>query len=82
MSSEFTRKQKFKLKKIRKLIYKEHRERTEVNVIDKQKWSVILEILWLVCHNSEIDWRTGEVKMLRRSEEYKRQQKPKQRKLE
>jgi len=35
MSSEFTRKQKFKLKKIRKLIYKEHRERTEVNVIDK-----------------------------------------------
>ena len=93
MSSEFARKQRFKLKKIEKLIYvrnvdgsfnkegsieqmveiniyyQKHRERTEINVIRGQKWSVILEMLQLACHNSEIDWRTGEVKMTRYSEE-------------
>jgi len=66
MSSEFTRRQGFKLKKIDRPIYvrnvdgsfnkKEpiehtvevniyyqgHRERTEINVIGRQKWSVIL----------------------------------------
>ena len=26
---------------------------------------VILEMPWLACYNSEIDWRTGEVKMMR-----------------
>ena len=26
---------------------------------------MILEILWLVHHNPEIDWRTGEVKITR-----------------
>ena len=26
---------------------------------------VILEMPWLACHNSEIDWRTGEMKMTR-----------------
>jgi len=30
---------------------------------------VILEMPWLVCYNPEIDWRTGEVKMTRYSEE-------------
>ena len=79
MSSEFTRKQRFKLKKIENPIYmrnvdgtfnKEgpienivevniyyqgHRERTEIDVIGEQKWNMILEILWLVCYNSEID---------------------------
>jgi len=79
ISSEFARKQKFKLKKIERPIYvrnvdssfnKEesiehivevniyyqwHRERTEINVIGGQKWSVILEILWLACHNPEVD---------------------------
>jgi len=33
---------------------------------------VILEMLWLVCYNSEIDWRIGEVRMLRCSEEDKK----------
>ena len=79
MSSEFTRKQRFKLKKIENPIYmrnmdgtfnKEgpienivevniyyqgHRERTEIDVIGEQKWNMILEILWLVYYNSEID---------------------------
>ena len=79
MSSEFTRKQRFKLKKIKRLIYmrnidssfnKEgpiehtvemniyyqgHRERMEIDVIREQKQSVILEMLWLTYHNSEID---------------------------
>ena len=89
MSSEFTRKQGFKLKKIENLIYvrnvdgtlnKEglienmvevniyyqgHKERTEIDVIGGQKWNVILEMPWLACHNLEIDWRTGEVRMTR-----------------
>ena len=88
MSSEFARKQGFKLKKIKILIYvrnvdgsfnkkkpiehtvkvniyyQEHRERTEIDVIGEQKWSVILGMLWLAHHNPEIDWRTGEVKMM------------------
>ena len=89
MSSEFARKQGFKLKKLDKPIYvrnmdgllnKEepiehivevniyyqgHRERTEIDVIGGQKWQVILEMPWLACHNPEIDWRTGEVKITR-----------------
>ena len=88
MSSEFARKQGFKLKKIKRLIYvrnvdssfnkkrpiehtvkiniyyQEHRKRTEIDMIGEQKWSVILGMLWLAHHNPEIDWRTGEVKMM------------------
>ena len=93
MSSEFARKQRFKLKKLDRPMYvrnvdsslnKEgpikhivkvniydqgHRERTEINVIRKQKWKVILGMLWLACHNSEIDWRTEKVKITRCLEE-------------
>ena len=96
MSSEFVRKQRFKLKKIERLIYirnvdgllnkkgpiehivevniyyQGHRERTEIDVIRGQKWSVILGMLWLACHNPEIDWRTGEVKMTRCPKECRR----------
>jgi len=78
MSSEFAKKQEFKLKKIERPIYirnvdgtmnKEgpiknmvevniyyqgHRERIEIDVIGGQKWNVILEMLQLACHNSEI----------------------------
>ena len=92
-SSEFVRKQGFKLKKIERLIYvrnvdgifnKErpiedtvevniyyqgYRERIEIDVIGGQKWNVILGILWLACHNSEIDWRIGKVKMIQCLEE-------------
>jgi len=37
-----------------------------------QKWKVILGILWLICHNSEIDWRIGKIKMTRCPEEYEK----------
>ena len=62
--------------------YQGHRERTGINVIEDQKQSVILGMLWLACYNSEIDWRTGEVKMTRCSEECSKQQRPKQGKSE
>jgi len=51
------------------IYYQGYRERTEINVIGGQKWSVILGMLWLACYNPEIDWRTGEVKMMRCLEE-------------
>ena len=39
------------------IYYQEHRERTEINVIGGQKWTVILGMPWLAHHNPEIDWR-------------------------
>jgi len=47
------------------IYYKRHMERTEIDVIEGQKWSVILGMPWLACYNPEIDWRMGEVKMTR-----------------
>ena len=106
ISLEFTRKQRFNLKKIERPIYmrnvnssfnkkgpikhmvevniyyQEYRERTDINMIGGQKQSVILEILWISHHNLEIDWRTEEVKIIRCLEKYKKQQRPKQGKLE
>ena len=97
MSSEFAKRQEFKLKKMENPIYirnvnrilnKErlientvevniyyqvHRKRSEINVIKRQKWNLILEMLWLAYHNPKIDWRTGEVKMTRCPEEYGKQ---------
>ena len=79
MSSEFARKQGFKLKRLERLMYvrnvdgslnkkrpikhtvevniyyQGHRERTEIDIIGRQKWTVILEMLWLAHHNPEID---------------------------
>jgi len=79
MSSEFAKKQDFKLKKLERLInvrnvdrlfnkeepiehtvevniyYQGHRERTEIDVIGGQKWTVILGMPWLAHHNLEID---------------------------
>ena len=80
MSSEFARKQGFKLKKLERLMnvrnvngllnkegpienmvevniyYQGHRESMEIDVIGKQKWTVILEMPWLAHHNPEKDW--------------------------
>jgi len=102
ISSEFARKQRFKLKKLDRpmyvrnvdgslnkegpiehmvevnIYYQGHKERTEIDVIGGQKWMVILEMPWLACHNPEIDWRTGEVKMTRCSEECGKQWRPEQ----
>ena len=47
------------------IYYQGHREKIEIDVIGGQKWMVILGMPWLACHNSEIDWRTEEVKMMR-----------------
>jgi len=93
MSSEFAKKQGFKLKKLERLMnvrnvdgslnkkgsiehtvevniyFKGHRERTEIDVIGGQKWTVILGMPWLACHNPEIDWKIGEVKIMRCPEE-------------
>jgi len=55
------------------IYYQGHRERTEINIIGGQKWTVILGMLWLACHNPEINWRTREVKMTRCPEEYRKQ---------
>ena len=43
---------------------------------------VILEMPWLACHNLEIDWRIGEVKMTRCPEKCGKQWRPVQGKLE
>ena len=59
-----------------------YRERTEIGVIRGQKQSVILGMLWLICHNPEINQRTRELKMMRCLEEYGKQWRPKQGKSE
>ena len=100
MSSEFARKQGFKLKKLERpmnvrnvdgslnkegpientvevnIYYQGYRERMEIDVIGRQKWTVISGMLWLACHNSEIDWRMGEIKMTRCLEECGKQYRP------
>jgi len=47
------------------IFFRGHKERTSIDVIGGQKWSVILGIPWLRRHNPEIDWKIGEVKMTR-----------------
>jgi len=34
-----------------------------MNVYDIKKYNVILEILWLSIHNSEINWKTRKIKI-------------------
>jgi len=100
MSSEFVKKQDFKLKKLERpmnvrnvdgslnkeepieytvevnIYYQRYREKTEIDVIRGQKWTVILRMLWLTCHNPKIDWRIGEMKMTRCPEECGKQWRP------
>ena len=58
------------------IYYQKYRERMEIDVIGGQKWKVILGMLWLVCHNPEINWRIGEVKIMRCPEECGKQWRP------
>ena len=37
------------------IYYQRYRERMEINVIEGQKWNVILSMLWFACYNPEID---------------------------
>ena len=93
MSSEFAKKQGFKLKRLERLMnirnvdgslnkerlieytvevniyYQRHREKMEIDMIGGQKWTVILGMPWLAFHNPEINWRIGEVKIMRCPEE-------------
>jgi len=47
------------------VFYKGHVKRIRMNVCDLGKMEVILGMPWLVAHNPEINWETGEVKMTR-----------------
>jgi len=55
------------------IYYKRYRERTEIDMIGGQKWNIILGILWLAYHNPEINWKTGEVKIIRYLNECRKQ---------
>ena len=37
------------------IFFKEHKEWTLIDMIGGQKWSIILGMPWLACHNPEID---------------------------
>jgi len=45
--------------------YKSYVERIRMDICDLGRTEVILGIPWLVAHNPEINWETGEVKMIR-----------------
>jgi len=47
------------------IFYKNHVERIRMNVCNLGKTKVILGMPWLQVHNPEINWETGEVKMMR-----------------
>ena len=49
--------------------YQRYKKWTEINVIGRQKWNIILEIPWLIYYNPKINWRTGEVKITRYPDE-------------
>jgi len=46
------------------MFFKGHIERVRMDVCNLGKTKVILGILWLAAHNSEIDWEKEEVKMM------------------
>jgi len=47
------------------MYYKGHIERRRMDVCDLGKTEVILGMPWLQAHNPEINWKTGEVKIIR-----------------
>ena len=55
------------------IYYQKHKETMKINVIISWKQSVILGILWLAHQNSEINWRTEKVKIIRYPEECRKQ---------
>ena len=55
------------------IYYQTHKETMKINVIISWKQSVILGILWLAHQNSEINWRTEKVKIIRYPEECRKQ---------
>jgi len=64
------------------MFFKEHIERVRMNVCKLGKTEVILGMPWLAAHNPEIDWKKGEVKMMRCSPIYRsRKQEEKKKKV-
>ena len=51
------------------IYFKGHKERTSIDVIEGQKWGVILGMPWLAHYNPGIGWRIGEVQIIRCPEE-------------
>ena len=47
------------------MFFKGHVERVRIDVCNLGKTKVILGMPWLATHNPEIDWKKGEVKMMR-----------------
>jgi len=47
------------------MFFKGHVEKVRIDMCNLEKMEVILGMLWLAAHNSEIDWEKGEVKMTR-----------------
>ena len=47
------------------MYYKNHVERIQIDMCDLGKTDVILGMPWLQVHNLEINWKIGEVKMMR-----------------
>jgi len=47
------------------MYYKNHVERMRMDVCNLGETEVILGMLWLQAHNPEINWETGEIKMIR-----------------
>ena len=47
------------------IYYKNYIKRMRMEICDLGKTEIILGMPWLVAHNSEINWKMGEVKMTR-----------------
>jgi len=47
------------------MFFKRHIERMRMDVYNLGKIKVILEMLWLAAYNPEIDWKKGEVEMIK-----------------
>jgi len=47
------------------MFFKGHVKRARIDVCNLGKMEVILGMPWLAAHNPEIDWKKGEVKMMR-----------------
>ena len=47
------------------IFFKDHKKRISIDIIEGEKWSIILGISWPVCHNPKIDWKTREVQIIR-----------------
>ena len=54
------------------MYYRSYVERIRMDMCNLEKTNMILGMLWLQVHNPEINWKTGEVMMIRCSPLYRR----------